>query len=96
MSLVYSAGFESLPHECRLYADKNKVTQVFRNMLSNALKFTKRSEVKRVEVYVAILRKPMGESSEEGRSYLQIRVVDSGPGISQVTCAGHARALCHS
>ena len=89
MSLTYSAGFESLTVECKLCADRNKVTQVFRNMLSNALKFTKLSEVKKVEVHVSIIQRPSGESSEEMRSYLLIRVVDSGPGISQVTCTGY-------
>lgn len=44
----YIADFVSL----RMKADRAKATIVIRNMLSNALKFTRKSQIKRVAVYV--------------------------------------------
>lgn len=54
-----------------IFADKNMITTVIRNLISNAIKFTKADGV--IEV--------IAESSKEG-DFIKISVVDTGIGIS--------------
>ena len=70
-----------------LYVDGNKITQVIRNLLSNALKFAARcnSAEKRVAVAVSVV--PNSVSSRLYQTYgwsLQVCVTDTGPGIAKV------------
>ena len=86
LKVIYSEEIITLNYELCLYADRSKITQVIRNLISNSLKFTKKSNNhKRVTVYVDCT----GSGSQEedctgGGGVLQIRVEDTGPGISQV------------
>lgn len=59
-----------------LYADKNKLAQVIRNLASNGLKFTPRDGT--VDVIVTVQTVPDTETYE-----LSLAVKDSGAGISQ-------------
>ena len=89
-----------LSDECRVVlgsatidVDKTKMTQVMRNLLSNALKFTPAGGTVRVEAQYADRILSSGDNTHSTRSetganaaptFLRIRVVDTGAGISQV------------
>jgi signal transduction histidine kinase len=65
-----------------MFADRSKVTQIMRNLLSNALKFTRNgaSAVKVVTVFIDCM-----SSSGDNQCLLEVCVVDNGPGISKVS-----------
>ncbi len=65
LSLVFDAG-EDLPP---LYTDEQKVSQVLRNFISNAVKFTRRGEVR---VCAAVVQ-----------GQVEFSVIDTGIGISE-------------
>ena len=84
---VYSTRFQESYQGLEVLADKNKVSLVIRNMVSNALKFTKmaeRDKVVKVLVDCVSVGEEDSNSSEDVYTHLQIRVQDTGPGISQV------------
>ena len=75
---------EALQHSSlTVSADESKLKLVVKNLVSNALKFTKNSQVRRVVVEVDMVPS-RGVDSDES---LVVRVVDTGPGISKVVVA---------
>lgn len=62
--------FDDLEDDIQVFSDEAKVSQILRNFISNALKFTERGEV-RVSV------------SQEPDNSLQFSVMDTGIGIAQ-------------
>lgn len=54
-----------------LYSDEGKVSQILRNFISNALKFTERGEVR------------IGAALEEGGDWVRFSVSDTGIGIAE-------------
>merc|ERR1711939_1278232 len=84
------AYFPAQLDELSVEVDVNKISQVIRNLVSNALKFTPRGG--KVEVVTSIVDK--STPREEGdtgelrmtdipRSFVRISVSDTGPGISE-------------
>lgn len=59
----------TIPSDCLVYADKNMITSVIYNLISNAIKFTKRDGEILIE-------------SEQLDDRVEIRVIDNGCGIS--------------
>jgi len=57
------------PNNIEVFADKDKITQVLTNLLSNALKFTEKGSVK--------------VSFENKENEVECRVLDTGPGIAK-------------
>jgi len=70
-----------------VYTDLNRLSQVLINLLSNANKFTKKG---RISVQIALLRvktKAYIINQRNTDSFLKIKVVDSGIGISEADAA---------
>ena len=65
---------EDAPEAVELETDRTKLLQIVRNLVSNALKFTERGEVR------------VGMAVQAGR--IEIRVADSGIGIDEADIAG--------
>lgn len=63
---------EKIPES--LIGDKLRLSQVFMNLISNALKFTKNGEVKIIAELV---------KSEGSKNYLKFQIVDTGVGIAK-------------
>jgi signal transduction histidine kinase/ActR/RegA family two-component response regulator len=61
--------FEDPPHDLAIFSDEAKINQILRNLVSNALKFTERGEVR------------LSARCENGR--LLLSVADTGIGIAQ-------------
>ena len=83
----YSVRFQTHYQELEVLADKNKIAQVVRNMISNALKFTKIAggdKLVKVLVDCVSVAEEDSNNTDSVCSLLQIRVQDTGPGISQV------------
>ena len=59
--------------------DTNKLAQVIRNLISNALKFTPRGGAVRVRLYRSSI-----QHQQHSTDCISMDVVDSGPGISIV------------
>src|SRR5699024_10127975 len=57
------------PYLPKVYADKDRVTQIFKNLIQNAVKFTSKGQIK------------LTVTQED--SYLKIKVSDTGTGIEQ-------------
>ena len=62
--------FEAAPGMAPLYSDENKISQILRNLISNALKFTERGEI-RVSAEL------------EGSAWIAFTVADTGIGIAE-------------
>ena len=84
--------FESqlLLRKATVHADRNKLSQVIRNLISNALKFTPEGGLVTVSVSVSDIEKlaPLAQysRSQKGKGpVLRIEVKDTGPGIAQVS-----------
>jgi signal transduction histidine kinase len=73
LARIQGKGLELKTHlpegKVALYADRDKLAQVFANLLDNALKFTREGSI---EIYVL----------EEGRRQVACRVSDTGPGLA--------------
>ena len=91
-----------------LYADKQKLGAVFRNLISNAIKFTapggsvsivaqviqRKASVQRISSATpTVVAGEMSETDEDGH-VLRVEVVDSGRGISQVSFMSILILLC--
>jgi signal transduction histidine kinase len=67
--------------------DINKMSQVLRNLISNALKFSPRGSA--VNIYTFLADKDESKNSNmkgyDGNKILRVEVHDSGPGISPVS-----------
>jgi signal transduction histidine kinase len=67
--------------------DVNKMSQVFRNLISNALKFSPRGSA--VNIYSFLAERDETKShyvrGYDGNKILRVEVHDSGPGISPVS-----------
>jgi signal transduction histidine kinase len=84
MQTEYASDFDNMLSDFVMYADRSKIAQIIRNLLSNALKFTKKgsAEVKVVTVRIHCV------SSGGEQCNLEVCVVDNGPGISKVSGMG--------
>ncbi len=84
MKLEY-AGEENIPsslNHVQINVDVNKVSQVVRNLISNALKFTPRDGV--VRIFASFLpQSPNADGSTNG--IMKLDVCDTGVGISLVS-----------
>ena len=73
-----SEEFKTLGEVC-IKGDANRLSQVLRNLISNALKFTPRGG--RVSLFTEIV---VNSGSGGDREMLRIKVSDTGAGLSQV------------
>jgi light-regulated signal transduction histidine kinase (bacteriophytochrome) len=71
--IVESKGEIRIGKLPKIYADARQMQQLFLNLLSNALKFSKKNEIPKVEM--------MGES--EGEKGVNIKVIDNGIGFDE-------------
>jgi signal transduction histidine kinase len=71
VTLIFEEPQQSLP----LYTDDKKLSQILRNFISNALKFTPRGEVRVAAVYGA-------EGGRDGEGVVTFSVADTGIGIA--------------
>jgi PAS domain S-box-containing protein len=79
-TLIQEKGAHVEVHDMpTLEADQNQMTQLFQNLIGNALKFQRANERPRVEVYARALERP-GPAS--GKAY-EIRVEDNGIGFEE-------------
>jgi signal transduction histidine kinase/DNA-binding response OmpR family regulator len=62
--------FEAAPGMAPLYSDENKISQILRNLISNALKFTERGEIR-------------VSAEPEGHAWIAFTVADTGIGIAE-------------
>ena len=84
---------EQALRDYRIDADKHKLSQVFRNLISNALKFT--PEGGTVSVAVSVVNQSLSSSAHfhslynsfksDEDLYLQLEVIDTGHGIEKVS-----------
>ncbi|TXT14114.1 uncharacterized protein COLE_00307 [Cutaneotrichosporon oleaginosum] len=92
LSLNIGPGFERLGVE-RIMTDPVRLGQVVTNLLSNAIRFTSNSPVRRVELRVDLGVDPPVDGcampppsdrkiSEDTQLYLFVSVVDTGPGLT--------------
>ena len=68
-----------------ILADAHKLSQVFRNLISNAIKFTPEGGTVVVRVSKVDVPKLLASSYKKHNSYLQIEVTDTGSGIAKVS-----------
>ena len=85
--------FEELPAGLVIRSDKSKINQILRNLLSNALKFTERGEV-RVSCResggrVIISCRRYGDRDQEGRSGAHLRGIPPGRKPAAEKSEGH-------
>ena len=88
LQLVIAPDSLSVLQHSVLNGDRSKLALVLRNLLSNALKFTKTALVREVRVTVECYASPsyFTDVPEPRQTMLSIRVTDSGAGMSQVSC----------
>jgi PAS domain S-box-containing protein len=72
-----------VPHLPSIEGVNRQLTQLFYNLLSNALKFTKNGEPASIEIRCKPVEKPGDLYLKTDISYYQISVVDNGIGFSQ-------------
>jgi signal transduction histidine kinase len=88
MSLDFVEADDDFATCAVLHVDGNKITQVIRNLLSNALKFTAscNSAEKLVAVKVSYVSSSVSGRLNQGASCcsLEVCVTDTGPGIAKV------------
>ena len=98
-NISYTETFTEFLAPLNCLADRHKLIIVLRNMLSNALKFTSKSNIKLVDVKVSItssISASIIDSYSESHTVhvyplptlnymLKIEVVDTGPGMSHVS-----------
>ena len=68
-----------------ILADAHKLSQVFRNLISNAIKFTPEGGSVVVRVSKVDVPKLLASVQKRYSSYLQIEVTDTGLGIAKVS-----------
>ena len=85
---------ESLLANCLIEADYHKLTQVMRNFISNALKFTPENGTVRVKATVVklvnrdhFLRSPVSARVGTDNYMLRVEFIDNGCGISKASKA---------
>jgi len=69
--------FNQIPPNIEVFADRNTIATVFRNLLNNAIKFTK-SEGK-----INLMAKKCKKEKKNGHSFIEIIIKDSGIGIEK-------------
>jgi len=74
--------FESAASLPRLYSDEAKVTQILRNFIGNALKFTERGEVRVSASLLAPGQRPPGRARACEHESILLGVADTGIGIA--------------
>ena len=75
----FQAEFDDSRGVAMVEMDEYKMNQVVRNLVSNAIKFSKEHDVVRVKIYRT-------KSKDESRENVRLEVFDQGPGISKVIC----------
>ena len=87
LSVDFVSPVDDSAADAVLHCDGKKITQVVRNLLSNALKFTAKCDSvdKRVIVKVSILTGLTSSRLHHSRcGNLEVCVTDTGPGIAKV------------
>ncbi|KAM0749615.1 hypothetical protein T439DRAFT_326495 [Meredithblackwellia eburnea MCA 4105] len=101
LNLELGCSLDRLGPHARVLADPTRLTQVLINLLSNAIRFTARSTVRKVTLAVEVSAAPPAregsivppEETEyqiQGQKpiYLFFSVIDTGPGMSEEASAG--------
>ncbi|GAA5888315.1 hypothetical protein JCM5296_003285 [Sporobolomyces johnsonii] len=96
LKLVIGSSLARLGPRARVFADPARLTQVLVNLLSNAIRFTAKSDVRRVTLSVEISAKPPDRDSplippheteyhvdQRKPVYLFFSVEDTGPGMTE-------------
>ncbi|GAA6063949.1 hypothetical protein JCM10212_004904, partial [Sporobolomyces blumeae] len=96
LKLVIGSSLARLGPRARVYADPARLTQILVNLLSNAIRFTAKSAVRRVTLAVEVSAKPPDRDSplvppaeteyqidERKPVYLFFSVEDTGPGMTE-------------
>jgi len=95
---------DDIPRNLKVLADLDKISHVFRNLISNALKFTPRDGSVTISISVVnntFLRAPVSWmthlnylSLPSYNKMIRFDILDTGVGISQVHRHGIFRVIC--